>query len=184
MRLIGLDLRTKCGWAMTPDHKHTEYVIAGTWDLSPKRFEGGGMRYLRFRRLLLELLRCDGQSVEAGSCAVYFEEVRRHAGTDAAHVYGGLMGVLSELCEVRLIPYAGVPVGTIKKLATGKGNASKEMMIRAAGEQWPRLPIEDDNQADAMWVLACGHDELKGVRTECQQSELSEPKPPHRPSPV
>ena len=34
---------------------------------------------------------------------------------------------LTAWCEHHQIPYQGVPVGTIKKHATGKGNAGKEM---------------------------------------------------------
>ena len=45
------------------------------------------------------------------------EEVRRHAGTDAAHVYGGLMATLTAWAELRGVPYEGVPVGTIKRFA-------------------------------------------------------------------
>jgi hypothetical protein len=62
---------------------------------------------------------------------VYFEEVRRHAGVDAAHAYGGFMAHLTAWCEHHQIPYQGVPVGTIKKHATGKGNANKDQMIGA-----------------------------------------------------
>ena len=83
--------------------------------------------------------------------AVYFEEVRRHAGVDAAHVYGGLMATLTTWCEHHNIAYQGVPVGTIKKHATGKGNAGKGEVIAAM-----RLlghPVTDDNEADALALL-------------------------------
>ena len=83
--------------------------------------------------------------------AIWFEEVRRHAGTDAAHVYGGLMATLTAWAEMRGVPYEGVPVGTIKRFATGKGNANKEAMIasvRARG-----FSPADDNEADAIAIL-------------------------------
>ena len=83
--------------------------------------------------------------------AVYFEEVRRHASTDAAHVYGGLMATLTAWCEQNNIPYQGVPVGTIKKHATGKGNADKAAMIEAM--QALGHPVTDDNEADALALL-------------------------------
>jgi Holliday junction resolvasome RuvABC endonuclease subunit len=114
------------------------------------RFSGGGMRYVRFEKMLNEVL----ESVAGKNLnAVYFEEVRRHAGTDAAHVYGGLMAILTSWCEKHGIPYQGIPVGTIKKCATGKGNADKQAMIEAAKHAWPDQDIKDDNQADALWVL-------------------------------
>jgi Holliday junction resolvasome RuvABC endonuclease subunit len=104
------------------------------------------MRYLRFKHWLTEL-----KSVTGDLHAVYFEEVRRHAGVDAAHAYGGFMAHLTAWCEHHQIPYQGVPVGTIKRHATGKGNASKDEMIaavRARGFD----PI-DDNEADALALL-------------------------------
>ena len=86
-----------------------------------------------------------------GIGAVYVEEVRRHMGVDAAHVYGGLLATLTAWCEHHQIPYQGVPVGTIKKHATGRGNASKDEMIaamRALGHA-----VTDDNEADALAIL-------------------------------
>jgi Holliday junction resolvasome RuvABC endonuclease subunit len=46
---------------------------------------------------------------------------------------------------------AGVPVGTIKRHATGRGNASKQEVIDAMR----RLghPVSDDNEADALAIL-------------------------------
>ncbi len=104
------------------------------------------MRYLRFKRWLNELkLACSHINV------VYFEEVRRHAGVDAAHIYGGLLGHLSSWCEHHNIPYVGVPVGTIKKYATGKGNASKDEMIASVCKRGHEP--SDDNEADALAIL-------------------------------
>lgn len=104
------------------------------------------MRFLRFKRWLREL-----KTIAQEIHAVYFEEVRRHAGVDAAHVYGGLMATLTTWCEHQNIAYLGVPVGTIKKHATGKGNAGKTEVIaamRALGH-----PVTDDNEADALALL-------------------------------
>ena len=101
------------------------------------------MRFLRFRQWLDRL--------PFAPTAVYYEEVRRHRGTDAAHIYGGLQGQLTAWCEERGIPYQGIPVGSIKKHATGKGNAGKDEMIIAA--QQAGLMSTDDNEADAWWLL-------------------------------
>lgn len=105
------------------------------------------MRYLRVRRYLEEIL--DGHSVDA----VAYEEVRRHAGTDAAHVYGGIVATVAQVCEERRVPYVGVPVATVKRQATGRGNASKGDMVDAARARWQVDPATDD-EADALWVAA------------------------------
>jgi Holliday junction resolvasome RuvABC endonuclease subunit len=104
------------------------------------------MRYLRFRSWLGDMQRLSG-----GLQRIVFEEVRRHAGTDAAHIYGGFLAHLSAWCEERSIPYEGIPVGTIKRFATGKGNAPKDAMlaaIRARG-----FTPADDNEADAIAIV-------------------------------
>jgi len=82
---------------------------------------------------------------------VVFEEVRRHAGTDASHVYGGFLGTLTSWCEQHELPYQGVPVGTIKRYATGKGNADKAAMIAAMRARG--FAPADDNEADALALL-------------------------------
>jgi crossover junction endodeoxyribonuclease RuvC len=141
--VLALDLGTTTGWAL----RSTGGPIAHGWmSLKGGRYEGGGMRYLRFSRWLHEIYGTAGDIN-----AVYFEEVRRHASTDAAHVYGGLMATLTAWCESRNIPYQGVPVGTIKKHATGKGNAGKDDMLAAM--QALGHPVTDDNEADALALL-------------------------------
>jgi Holliday junction resolvasome RuvABC endonuclease subunit len=141
--ILALDLGTTTGWACKP----ADGPIAHGWaSFKPGRYEGGGMRYLRFKRWLSEL---QGTVGEIGQ--IYFEEVRRHNSTDAAHVYGGLMATLTAWCEHHQIPYAGVPVATIKRHATGKGNASKDDILAAI--QALGHPVSDDNEADAIALL-------------------------------
>lgn len=106
------------------------------------------MRYLRVRRYLEEVLA--GGTVRA----VAYEEVRRHMGVDAAHVYGGIVAMVAAVCEERSVPYSGVPVGTVKRAATTKGNADKPAMIAAALERWSHA-CDDDNEADALWIADC-----------------------------
>ena len=143
MATLALDLGTATGWAL---RDHTGLITSGTANFRPGRFDGGGMRYLRFTNWLSEIDRLSGPI-----SAIWFEEVRRHAGTDAAHVYGGLMATLTAWAELRGVPYQGVPVGTIKRHATGKGNAPKEAMIAAAHGRG--FNPADDNEADAIALL-------------------------------
>src|SRR5215210_5571702 len=84
--ILALDLGTMTGWAM---HLGDRKIESGTISFRPSRYDGGGMRYLRFRGWLNSI------TANAGLTAIYFEEVRRHAGTDAAHLYGGFMATLT-----------------------------------------------------------------------------------------
>jgi len=152
--ILALDLGTATGWAL---RGHDGLITSDTASFRPGRYDGGGMRYLRFTNWITELDRLGGPIA-----GIWFEEVRRHLGTDAAHVYGGLMATLTSWAELRGVPYQGVPVGTIKRFATGKGNAAKAPVmeaIRACG-----FTPADDNEADALALLLWVIETKGGVR--------------------
>lgn len=145
--ILALDLGTRMGWALLEG----ERVYSGSESFTDKRFSGGGMRFLRFRKFLEAL------KEKTNIQAVYFEEVRRHLGVDAAHVYGGFLAHLTAWCEELKIPYQGVGVGTIKRHITGKGNASKEDVISAVKNKG-FSPV-DDNEADSLALLCWVRDQ-------------------------
>lgn len=157
--LLALDLGNTTGWAMWQNG----VVTSGTCDFTKsrhRRFEGPGMRFVRFVRFLSD---CPTPSL------LSFEEVRRHRGVAAAHAYGGYLSHVTAFCDNRdpQIPYEGIPVGTIKKRATGSGNCSKEEMVTACQKLMDYEP-EDDNEADARWLLLL----------MCEASNLSWPGGP------
>lgn len=139
---LALDLGTTTGFAWSAT---AGAVVSGTWDFRPKKYEGAGMRYLKFTQAL------DNLHGRLPVTVIWFEAVRRHLGVDAAHVYGGLMGHLESWCERNKVPYEGIPVGTIKKGWTGNGAAKKEAMIAEAVRRG--LEPDDDNEADALALL-------------------------------
>ena len=144
MNILTLDLGGTTGWASIADG----VVNSGTISFKLTRFEGKGMQFLKFKRFLGQ--QCDVIKPEV----LVIEEVRRHMGVDAAHAYGGYLSHVGSYCEENDVPYTAVPVGTIKKHATGKGNANKDEMIAAAKEKYPEQEIIDDNQADALMILS------------------------------
>lgn len=144
---IGIDPGTSCGWAVLDQNGNR--IASGTWNLQPRKSDGAGMRYVRFEQNFKELLNAyDG--------LVAYELVAAHKGTDAAHIYGGIVASITRLCEEAGRDYCGVPVGTIKKIATGKGNASKNAMLDPAIERWgwPNergVEAMTDDEVDALW---------------------------------
>lgn len=152
--VLALDLGTTTGWAI---RLATGQILSGSLSFRPSRFDGGGMRYVRFAGWLDAMV-----NDTAGLDAVYFEEVRRHLGVDAAHLYGGFLATLTAWCEHRGIAYQGVPVGTIKRHATAKGNAGKEAVIAAVRERG--FTPKDDNEADAIALLLWAIETNGGVR--------------------
>lgn len=149
MRILALDLGTKCGWAAAKKYTAIglRQIDSGVWNLTPSKFDSIGMRYCKFEEyLMIEL------SLGAIDRVVY-EAVRNHRAIDAAHVYGGLVAVLQTVCIKKGISYEGVPVGTIKKHATKSGNADKKAMVKAAIHKFKNINVIDDNHADALHLL-------------------------------
>jgi crossover junction endodeoxyribonuclease RuvC len=148
--IFALDLGQRTGWAI---RNRDGAIASGVHEFRPGRFEGGGMMWLRFRGWLQEIDETSG-----GIGVVVFEEVRRHAGTAASHIYGGYLAHLTAWAEANKIPYRGVPVGTIKRHVTGKGNADKQAVIDAVRKLG--FAPADDNEADALallnWAIAQG----------------------------
>ena len=141
--ILALDFGTTTGWAICDKQG---CITSGAISFKAGRFEGGGMIFLRFKQWLTELKNSCG-SIDA----IYFEEVRKHLGVDAAHKYGGFLAHLTAWCERHKIPYQGIPVGTIKKHITGKGNASKQDVIQAVKTKG--FNPQDDNEADSLALL-------------------------------
>ncbi len=67
------------------------------------------------------------------------------------------MATLTAWAEHHDVPYRGVPVGTLKKHATGKGNANKAEVLAAV--QARGFEPGDDNEADAIAILLWAEDD-------------------------
>ena len=144
--ILAIDPGTKCGWALrTGDGQ----LHSGVWDLSQKRGDGGGMRYLRFHKKLLEV-----HEAHPLDYVLYEKPIGHPKHRSGMMVTAGVVGVLLTFCEAHEITnYEEYPPASIKKLATGKGNSKKEVVLAAARERWPDREIVDDNEADALWLL-------------------------------
>ncbi len=139
---LALDLGTTTGFAVVSQNiinGNYEIKKSGSVNFKPTRFQSSDRRFVEFREFLKKQLPLK---------TIYFEEVRRHIGVDAAHCYGGFKATLTTFCEDHNISYQGVHVGTIKKHIFGKGNATKEQVIEAVKLRghYPK----DDNEADAI----------------------------------
>lgn len=103
------------------------------------------MKWLRFEAKLREL--CDLIPIEV---IAYERPAGRH--THAVIHHSKMVAIIEAFCEDREIDYCAFSAGEIKKFATGKGNCSKDDMIKAAQEKLG-YKGEDDNEADALWML-------------------------------
>jgi len=162
--VIGIDPGTVCGWSVL--RADGSRWASGVWRLKPGRHESAGMRWVKLRRSFTELLNAYREPNAAEPFArvlVAYEAVARHAGTHAAHVYGGCIACVQEICTAAGAEYVGIPVGTVKRYATGRGNANKADMVASAGERWA-LDCDDldHNEADALHVAAAALQEVTG----------------------
>lgn len=146
MIYIGIDPALSCGWAMLNDGG--QRIDSGVWNLKHDAGEGEGMRYVKMRKHLGELLNRAG---DVDPLLLAYEWVPHHQSNASARSYARLTGVLLEQCEMSHVNYTKLTVSEIKQAATGKGSATKAQMIEAARERW-EVTCATDDEADALWV--------------------------------
>ena len=165
MRILAIDPGTHCGWA-TWDGQHVESGVQ-VFDL--KRGESPGMRFLRFRRWLYAVagvtsVRISVQRQQGHLPDLLVYEQAHHRGGAATEILVGMTTRIMEFAAEIGAEHVAVHSGTLKKFATGRGNASKADMIVAAegwGARWGiGDTITDDNIADALLLLAWAREEF------------------------
>ena len=108
----------------------------------------GGHRYARLRKWLT-----DFKNAAGGLDGLWYEDCpfTRPGDSQAPRLYGGFEATVTCWCEHHGIPYTAVNTKTIKKFATGNGNAKKPDMVHAMRARG-YTPV-DDNEADALALL-------------------------------
>ena len=137
-KILALDPATKCGWA-------TDRDVYGVWDLKVRPDQSQGFKLLRFRSQLDEICQLNNVTILG-----YEKPGGRNYRALVSH--SKLVGEIEKYCEEKGIEYRGYSAGEIKRHATGKGNCNKAAMIAAAQEKLGYIG-EDDNEADALWIL-------------------------------
>jgi crossover junction endodeoxyribonuclease RuvC len=150
MSILGIDLGTKCGWAVK---KTDGTIFSGCLDSTPlpktkkRELEHPGLRYRKFHWLLLELNQIYGDLT-----GIAYENVMRHTSTASSHVYGGYRAILDMFAHsINVIP-SPYGVGVCKLESVGMGKASKEATLLFANKWTGRL-IESEDEGDALCVL-------------------------------
>lgn len=164
MNILALDPATKCGWATA--------TASGVWDLSIRRDESSGMRLIRLESKLRTMF-------HAMPIDLVVFEAARHAAPKmqgALVVQAELQGVIKLFFEEANTEWKGYSPSEIKKFATGKGNANKAAMLKAARDKWGAR-VKDDNEADALWLHALAASEF-GRCADCAPAPM--PKPERR----
>lgn len=168
--VLGLDLGTNCGYAFTymVDGQRLDpeklALNLGQFDLSAGQYDSGAIRFVRLRQFL-SVMEPDLIAFEDVKYTPAEKPNRFNAGAIVARAatacewFGGLKATVAAWAEENGVPCTSFPIGTIKKRATGKGNANKGDMIVACnalfGSDMDSKDYESagyDNIADAAFV--------------------------------
>jgi len=147
--ILALDQATKTGWAHTCG-------ASGVWDFKIRKDESSGMRLIRFRGKILEIMNSAGVDIIAFETPSVACGVK--ANIDGLKLGTKLQAVIEQIAvEYPAIEHVGFNSQEIKTHALQdepKGTKrDKESMVRVAKRKWPGLEIIDDNHADALWIL-------------------------------
>jgi hypothetical protein len=157
MKILALDLATKTGWAHS-DGPH------GVFDLRIARDESSGMRLIRFERSLRAILEGPGVDLIAFEAVPVHSSRPGHATNYSVMLASKLQGIVERLVEeTEGLECCSYNMQEIKRHAIPeKGRKrDKEAMVKAAEKRWPSHTIEDDNVADALWILDLAQEDLE-----------------------
>lgn len=169
MNILALDIATKTGFA----YNSAQGFDAGTWVLSSEKYlksirpsrmdRRNDPRVHSFCRFLEKVKRAFDIDV------VVFEDVQFASSTMQVQLWASLRAVVWLAFppgESNTVLEA-VPVGTLKKFATGSGAATKEMMAKYLKLQHPELYRDDldDNGVDATWLWLWAKERLGRMKT-------------------
>ncbi len=93
-----------------------------------------------------------------------------YAATYYAHQMGELGGAIKLLAYEKKLLCISMPIGVHKKFTTGKGNAKKDLMIKAVYKAYG-VDVDDHNIADAVSMLKTYMGYLKPEGLNIKQSE-------------
>lgn len=132
-------------------------AVEGDWDINvctvsaPK---GKTMTKREYSRRVTALVDQIEGALE-GVDLVAMEDLAYGAKGAAAWVLPWLYGRIIDLCERHDKRLIVVNVSTVKKYATGNGNAGKDVVMLAVAKRWPGL-VANNNEADSVVCAAVG----------------------------
>lgn len=153
MKILAIDPGTSCGYAIGDE---SGVIASGVWNLKPNRGDSPGMRYIKLRGYLNAV-----RGAFPDINLVVYEQpqafLAKYRGGTASEIAYGLVATIQEWCAGAGLNHAAVHAATLKKVSTGKGNASKEDMARIGRQRFQQsgvVPTTDsDDEIDALWLL-------------------------------
>ncbi|MDA3834056.1 MAG: crossover junction endodeoxyribonuclease RuvC [Spirochaetales bacterium] len=153
--ILAFDLATNTGWAVVANGKVLE---SGIQSFAKKRGETNGIMFLKFRRWANKLM-WKMRTIKSYDIQIMAYEQAHFRGGAATEICVGLQTRVQELAAESQLESFPVNTASLKKFATGKGNASKKEVMEAAKKILKREP-ESDDEADAIFVGLYASQEL------------------------
>jgi len=149
--VVGLDLSlTSSGWARV----NTETTRTRTGRIVPELT--GHERLRSILHQLTEVLADADLVVVEGPSFGSGQAIRQNG----HHERAGLWWLVTHQLWGVGVPFAVIPPATLKRYATGKGNATKDAVLAAAIRRYPQVGFDGNDQADALILAAMGADHL------------------------
>ena len=148
MNILALDCAICTGFATLIDGN----IRSGVLHTRERTNESAGMKYLRFDAWLAEIHAIGHFDV------IYYEKPHGLQGNAVESMNGFITGI-HRFAAKSNVEYKAVSPSTIKKFATGKGNAGKPEVKAWFERTIGRAPV-DDNEADATALLSYAAHEL------------------------
>lgn len=190
LHILALDLGTKTGWACFYS-RNPDCVVSGSKLLATEKELREQRKQKRDRCCDIRVPRLyDFIKSFKDITHIYFEDVQFLSSQAQSQLWASLRAMVTLESQLRIV--RAVPVGTLKKFATGMGNAKKEHMAQALAHPVGDVPkfdvgysvikengetvlykhylasslLVDDNEADALHLLNYAIKELNGSRAK------------------
>jgi Holliday junction resolvasome RuvABC endonuclease subunit len=199
MNTLTLDLGTNTGWAILKNselHSSGTIQLASEIELANQRKEGKertlDVRFTHLYSFLAKII--PEQNLEQ----IVFEDVQFSSTQMQGQLWASLRTAIWAIAQIHTLRVFSVPVGTLKKFATGSGAAQKDQMIDSLKLKIPgtqasiqagkpvlikaNSQIADDNEVDAIWLafytqaVEAGSEDFLGVYQRKQMEKEAKRK--------
>lgn len=163
--ILGLDVAKRCGFAYGDGSALPTF---GTYEGDPAGEELGlyGRAFRNWLRDLVLRLKADAEA-RGQTLRVIFEapvfpkpflekgtgRIIQHASIKDRRQLYGLAMLVEVVCGDLGVPCYEEPVQALKQALTGKGNAEKDDMVRAAKKMGANVQFHDEADAIAAWLI-------------------------------
>jgi Holliday junction resolvasome RuvABC endonuclease subunit len=169
MNILALDIGICTGYAIYSIHgagiRNTTTILSGVKTFEFKRGDSPDIRFLKFQRWVKYVVKTYDIKF------IIYEKPFLRGGA-ASDFLKGFMLIIRMVAVECGASYKGIMGTTLKKYATGNGRASKEDMVLTASQRYGK--VKDDNQADALHLLAYARENYDVDTAPTGDKEVSE----------